>query len=127
MPLACPAQSNGARRRSDGPMRERRTSATDPTGMLMRKMNRQLADVSSPPSTGPADDAAAPPIAHMAMARARRGPLGYAWPSRAIEDGIITAAAPPWTNRPATSAPSEGANPHAADPVTNSATPAANA
>ena len=41
----------------------------------------------------------APPIAHTATARARRAGSGYAWPTRVIEEGIITAAAAPWTNR----------------------------
>src|SRR4051794_27502141 len=105
----------------------RSANAATPTGMLMKKISRQLAEVSSPPSTGPADDAAAPPIAHMAIARARRGPLGYAWPSSAIDAGIITAAADPWTNRAATRAASEGENPQAADAPTKSATPTAKA
>src|SRR3954447_16932898 len=84
----------------------------------MKKISRQLAETSSPPRTGPADEAAAPPIAHMAIARARRGPPGYACPSSAIDAGIITAAADPWTNRAAIIAASDGATPHAADAST---------
>ena len=52
-----------------------------------------------PPSTGPVEEAKAPPIAHIATARARRPGLGYAWPSRAIDAGIITAAADPCMKR----------------------------
>jgi hypothetical protein len=46
---------------------------------------------------------------------------------RAIEDGIITAAAAPCTNRAATSAPRPGARPQAAEAATNTESPAANA
>lgn len=66
---------------------------------------RQLARVSSPPVTGPAEDAAAPPIAHRTTARARRAGSANARPTRAIDDGIMTAAAAPCTSRPATSTP----------------------
>jgi hypothetical protein len=44
---------------------------TAPAGTLMKKISRQLTRVSTPPSTGPADDATAPPIAQTATARAR--------------------------------------------------------
>jgi hypothetical protein len=57
-------------------MRATSTMAATPTGTLMKKINRQLTSVSTPPSTGPADDANAPPIAHSATARARRAGFG---------------------------------------------------
>jgi hypothetical protein len=47
-----------------------------PTGTLMTKINRQLTEVSTPPSTGPADDAMAPPIAQTAIACARARGFG---------------------------------------------------
>jgi hypothetical protein len=59
------------------------------------KISRQLTRVSTPPSSGPEDDATAPPIAHTATARARRAGDGYAWPISAIDEGISTAAAAP--------------------------------
>ncbi len=108
-------------------VRANRTSATTPTGKLTKKINRQLATVSRPPSTGPEQEATAPPIAHTATARARRPGSGYAWPISAIDDGIITAAAAPCTNRAAISAPRLGARPHAAEAATNTTRPAAKA
>ena len=69
--VACPTQSNGAGRRGDDATPRTRNSATAPTGTLMTKINRQLMEVSTPPSTGPDDDAIAPPIAHTAIACAR--------------------------------------------------------
>lgn len=42
---------------------------------------------------------------------------------RAIDAGIITAAAAPWTKRATTSAPSLGARPQAAEATTNTASP----
>jgi hypothetical protein len=44
-----------------------------------------------------------------------------------MEEGISTAAAAPWTNRAATSAPRLGARPQAAEAATNSDSPAAKA
>ncbi len=125
--VTCPAQSNGAGRRGDGAVRASRTRAAAPAGTLMKKISRQLARVSSPPVTGPAEDAIAPPIAHMATARARRAGSGNAWPIRAIDDGIMTAAAAPCTSRAVTSTPRPGARPQAAEASTNPATPAPNA
>jgi hypothetical protein len=61
----------------------------------MKKINLQLISVSTPPSTGPDDDAMAPPIAHTATARPRSRGLGKAWLMSAIVAGIITAAADP--------------------------------
>src|SRR4051812_30055851 len=113
--LAWPNQSNEAARRGDGATRRRSSSAAAATGRFTKKMSRQLTRVSTPPRTGPDDDATAPPIAHIATARPRWRCSGYAWPIKAIDAGIITAAAEPWTNRAATSSASVGAKPHAAD------------
>jgi hypothetical protein len=93
----------------------------------MKKISRHVTRVSSPPSTGPDEDAAAPPIAHTATARARLAESAYAWPMRAVEDGIITAAAAPCTNRAATSVPRLGARPQATEATANAPSPAANA
>src|SRR2546426_10937866 len=94
----CPNQSNGTLRCGDFSIRATRIIATAPTGTLMKKINRHVTNVSTPPSTGPEEDAIALPIAHTATARARLAGSGYAWPISAIDDGIITAAAEPWTN-----------------------------
>src|SRR6185437_9649816 len=98
-----------------------------PAGRLMKKIIRQVTSVSRPPRTGPADAATPPPTAHTATARARLTGSEYAWLIRAIEAGIITAAAAPWKNRAATRAPSPGARPQAAEATTNTDRPAANA
>ena len=63
----------------------------------------------------------------MAMARARSPASWYASRIRASDDGMITAAPAPWASRAATSTPSVGASPHAADAATKSAIPAPNA
>ena len=47
-----------------------------PMGMLMRKIRRHDATVSSPPRTGADDDATAPPIAQIPIARARCNGFG---------------------------------------------------
>src|SRR6516164_3337676 len=93
----------------------------------MKKISRQLTRVSTPPSSGPEDEATAPPIAHTATARARRAGSGCAWLISAIDEGIITAAPALWANRAATSALMAGASPHAAEARTNTASPAPNA
>src|SRR6516225_10245289 len=124
--VTCPAQSNRAARCGDGRTRASSSSVTAPAGTLMTKISRQLTTVSTPPSSGPEDEATAPPIAHTATARARRTGSGYACPISAIDDGIITAATAPWTNRAPTSAPMAGASPHAAEAATNTASPAPN-
>ena len=92
----------------------------------MKKIIRHVTSVSRPPSTGPADDATPPPMAHTATARARLTGSAYPWLMRAIEAGIITAAAVPCTNRAAISAPRLGARPQAAEAATNNPSPAAN-
>jgi hypothetical protein len=125
--VSCPAQSNGTLRRGDRPVQATKTSATAPTGTLMAKISRQVTTLNRPPSTGPDVDATAPPMAHTPTARTRLAGSAYAWRMRAIEDGISTAAAAPWTNRAATRAPSVGANPQAAEAAANTASPAAKA
>jgi hypothetical protein len=98
-------------------------SAITPTGTLMKKISRQSIRVSTPPRTGPDDDATAPPIAQIPTARARaRGSL-YACRIRAIDAGVIAAAAAPCTNRAATSRPRVGARPHATEASTNNTMP----
>jgi hypothetical protein len=69
--VICPAPSNGTGRRGECPVCVSSASATAPTGTLMKKTARQLARVSIPPSTGPQEEAIAPPIAHTPTARAR--------------------------------------------------------
>jgi hypothetical protein len=94
---------------------------------LIGKIHRQLTVVSTPPRSGPAEDAAAPPIAHIATARAWRTGSGWAWAMSAMDDGITSAAASPWAKRNATSTPSCGAGPHAGDARVNPAIPSPNA
>ena len=74
--VTCPIQSNGTRRRGERSIRTASTIAASPTGTLMKKISRHVTSVSTPPSTGPHDDASAPPIAHTATARARRAGSG---------------------------------------------------
>ncbi len=94
---------------------------------MTRKIHRQLAEINSPPRTGPADEATAPPIAHIDTARARRPGSGYAWAISAIDEGITTAAAVPCTNRNATSSARPGASPQATEAITKPTTPSPNA
>jgi hypothetical protein len=84
----------------------------------MKKISRQSTTSSSPPSTGPAEEATAPPMAHIPSARARGRGSGKASRSSAIAEGIITAAAEPCTSRAATRA-----SPHAAEATTNTTSP----
>src|SRR6266566_7500145 len=126
-PLACPAQSSGTRWWDERPARASRSSATAPTGTFTRKIHRQLASVSTPPRIGPHEEATAPPIAQIATALVRRAGSGYDCPIKAIEDGIITAAAVPCTNRNTTRAPRLGASPQAAEARTKASTPNPNA
>jgi hypothetical protein len=109
------------------PVRASRSSVTAPTGTLMKKISRQVIGLSSPPTTGPDAAATAPPIAHTATARVRLVGSAYAWRTRAIAAGIITAAAAPCTNLATTSVPGLGARPQAAEATTNTDSPAANA
>jgi hypothetical protein len=122
-PVSWPGQSNDARRLGEGAIRAARTRAAAPAGRLMKKISRHDTRVSSPPKRGPDVEAATPPMAHTATARARRGPSGKAWLSSAIDAGISTAAAEPCTNRAATRNPSLEASPQAADAATNTPDP----
>ena len=82
----------------------------------MKKTKRQSHTlVSSPPSTGPAAMATAPPAAQTATARARRAASSYACRISASEVGISTAAAAPCTTLAPISTPSVGARPQARD------------
>jgi hypothetical protein len=72
-------------------------------------------------------DAATPPIAHSATARARSGPSRKARLISAIDAGINTAAAEPCTNRAATSQPRLGASPQPADAAAKTPAPTVNA
>lgn len=67
----CPVPSSGASRRGERAILVNSSSATRPTGRLTKKIARQLSRVRKPPSTGPAAEATAPPIAQTAMAQAR--------------------------------------------------------
>src|SRR5437660_2437670 len=108
-------------------MRATRIIAAAPTGTLMKKINRHVTRVRTPPSTGPAEEAIAPPIAQIAMARALPTGSGYAWPMSAIDAGIIVAAAEPCRKRATTRAPMVGARPQAAEATTKTPRPAAKA
>ena len=99
-----------------------------PTGRLTTKIARQLRMLdSTPPATGPAATATAPPTVHSAMARARSAASGKACRTRASEEGSMIAAALPWNRRAAISSPSPGASPQAAEATVKTATPAPNA
>ena len=108
-------------------MRASKASAMAPTGTLMKKINRQSMRVSTPPSTGPDEEATAPPIAHIPIARPRALASGKACRISAIEAGIIAAAAMPCTNRATIRTQSAGARPQATEASTNPTIPAANA
>ena len=71
MAVTCPTQSNGTLWCGERAVRASSSSATAPTGRLIQKIIRQLTNVRRAPSTGPEEDASAPPIAHIATARAR--------------------------------------------------------
>src|SRR4051794_17720545 len=89
----------------------------------MKKIARQLTSASTPPSKGAHEEAIAPPMAETATARARGTGSGYAWLISAIDDGMISAAAAPCTNRAATSTVIVGAQPQVRDATTNAAMP----
>ncbi len=126
-PVSCPAGSNGTGRRGLASLRETSHNASAPTGTLRKKISRQSIMVSTPPRTGPAEDATAPPIAHNATARARAADSGNPWRINAIDAGIIAAAAAPCTNRAPTSTGRAGASPHAIEASTNTTIPVENA
>ena len=91
----------------------------------MKNTARQpIVSISTPPTSGPPDSAAAAPAAHQPIARARSAGAANAWLRRISEHGTRTAAPKPWIARAAISAPMLGARPHAADAVVKSAKPA---
>ena len=93
----------------------------------MKKITRQPAtDVRTPPSTGPAAIAAAPPVFHTATARARAAGSSNACRTRESDAGSVTAAAQPWTSRDPIRTHSAGASPHPADAAVNRARPQLN-
>jgi len=98
------------------------TRVAMPIGTLIRKIHRQDASTSSPPTGGPAVPATAATPAQMptTMACCRFAKAGYSSPS---EVGTIRDAPTAWTARAATSRPSEGAAAHAAEAKVNTATP----
>ena len=122
-PVICPVTSNGTTRGREGRVRASSSSAMAPAGTLRKKISRQSIRVSTPPSTGPDEDATEPPIAQTPIARPLAFGSGNAWRMRAIEAGIIAAAAAPCTNRAATRNPSAGARPHATDARIKTARP----
>ena len=93
------------------------------TGTLMRKIQRQLAPTSSPPSTGPPPAATPPTPAHIptAVPRCRGGNTDSASPR---EVGISTAAPAACSARQAISAGSPGATAHPSDATPNTTSPA---
>src|SRR3954451_21108248 len=66
MAITCPTESNGTRRRGDGAERAINATAPSPTGRLMKKTSRHETSVNKPPTTGPDEEAIAPPIAQIA-------------------------------------------------------------
>jgi hypothetical protein len=91
-------------------------------------MARQLTRlVSTPPATGPAAAATAPPAVHSAMALALATGSPNACRTRAREAGSISAAALPCTTRAAISRPRLGARPQAMEATVKTDSPAANA
>ena len=98
---------------------------TSPIGALMKKIARQPSvEVSSPPTSGPAESATLAPAAHRPTARARSRGSGWVWVSRLSEHGTSTAAPAPCRARAATSTGRLGASPHSADAAVNTTKPA---
>ena len=93
--------------------------------MLTRKISRQLTSTSRPPSGGAIDAPTAPMPAHapITVERFSGGNIGSTSPS---EFGVSAAAPTPWTTRAATSASTDGAIAHSAEPSVNSASPITN-
>src|SRR6202012_5896720 len=87
---------------------QRATSVATPIGTLMRKIQRQLASTSRPPTGGPDDPATAATPAQMptTVACCRLGNDGY---SRPRDVGTIIAAPTACTARAATRKASDGA------------------
>ncbi len=93
-------------------------SVATPTGTLTRKIHRQDASTSNPPSGGPTD--AAPPTADQIPTATVRRPAGNAVSSSTSEAGMISAAP---TARNATSIGTATATAHAAEARVKMATP----
>ncbi len=126
-PVTCPGRSKGTTRGREGSVRASNSSAIASAGTLMKKISRQSTRFRTPPSTGPDEEATAPPIAHTPTARPRALASGKACRISAIDEDIIAAAAAPCTNRAATSSPRLDPSPHATDARTNTTMPAAKA
>ena len=99
------------------------TTATIATGMLMKKIARQLtSSVSQPPSSGPSASAIADTPAHMPIALPRSAGGNVLVMIESVP-GIISAAPQPWIAREATSQPSVGAKPIVAEAAAKTTTP----
>ncbi len=111
--------------RTSGASRSASTIAISPSGMLTRKISRQLTSTSRPPSGGAIEAPTAPMPAHapITVERFSGGHIGSTSPS---EFGVSAAAPTPWTTRAATSASTDGAIAHSAEPSVNSASPMTN-
>src|SRR3954452_15501030 len=111
--------------RISGTTRSAKTAASTPSGTLTRKIQRQLASTSRPPSGGASEAPTAPMAAHAPITGARRsgGNSGSTSPS---EFGVSAAAPIPCSTRAPTSAPTEGATAHRAEPSVKSASPPTN-
>jgi hypothetical protein len=100
------------------------TTVAIPAGMLITKIQRQVApSLSRPPIGGPSAAATDPTAPQPAITAAQRCG-GNAASRRPSAAGIIAAAAMPWIARAATSTPTEGARAHTAEAAANSETPA---
>ncbi len=93
------------------------------TGTFTAKISRQSQPDSTPPSTGPAAEATAPPAAHTPSALARLLTSGNASRIRVIEAGSISAAVIPCRQRATISATTDGATAHSNEATPNSAIP----
>src|SRR5215831_8017012 len=103
------------------------SSAPMAIGRFRKNTPRQLHTLTStPPTMGPlaAPIPAMAPHSPSALDRARGS--GYATWSSNNDDGTSTAAPAPWTARAATSTPSDGARPQAADAAPKPTSPAVN-
>ena len=112
-----------AARRGPGPpaaSTSRSACATRPIGTLTRKIQRQLAVTSTPPTTGPSA-AARPPIAVQVRTAPPRRSGGKDASSRPSEVGVISAAPAACTTRNATSVSTLLAAAQAAEAAVNSA------
>ena len=101
-------------------------TATRPKGRLTRKAQRQPPSCTrAPPIGGPTPAATAADAPHTPMAWARRS-AGKAAMTSASEAGTSIAAPKAWNTRARMRNSTDGARPHAADAMVNTATPATN-